>query len=126
MDYQITTITAAILSLWLIILSSRVITARRNTNDDKSKETLNRRMRGQANFIEYTPMMLMLLFLAEHASDANWWLMILAGIFVFARLCHGYAFAFMDHWAFGRIGGTFMTYFVLMSLALTNLWLVLV
>ena len=81
MDYPITTLSAAVLGLWLIVLSWRVITARQNNEKTGEKDILERRIRGQANLTEYAPMALILMFLAEHGGAATWWVAVLAGIF---------------------------------------------
>ena len=124
MDYQITTLSAAVLGLLLATLSWRVITARQASEKGNGEELLQRRIRGQANLTEYAPISLILIFLAEHGGAPTWWVAVLAALFVFARLIHGYAFGFMSFWGFGRIGGTAMTLGALILLGLTNLWLV--
>ena len=75
---MITSSYAAVLALFFILLSMRVIALRGNplfaflkTNID-DKRSLDRAIRGHANFAEYTPLMLVLMILAEQSGSAGW------------------------------------------------------
>lgn len=125
MSYPVTTLSAAILGLLLVILSVQVIRARSTSKvslGDGGDEGLIRRMRGQANFSEYAPMGLILMFLAEAAGSNHVALITCAGIFVLGRLMHGITFGFLEYWMIGRFGGTLLTFIGLVLLALLNLW----
>ena len=114
MTLPITTILAGGLGLWLVILSSRVIVARQPNPDNQDTENvLSRRIRGQANFVEYVPTALILFALLEFREFDSIFLAVLAALFAFARVIHGYAFAFTDHWRFGRFYGTAITFTVI-------------
>ena len=114
MALPITTLLAGILGVLLFVLSARVVRARQQASSiDNGEALIQRRMRGQANLIEYAPLTLILFALAELQGLPLWALGILAALFAFARIIHGVAFAFSDHWPFGRFYGTLITFSVL-------------
>ncbi len=114
MTLPITSILAGVLGLWLVVLSSRVIGGRQSNPDDQgADDVLSRRIRGQANFVEYVPTALLLFALLEFREFNSIFLAVLAALFAFARVIHGYAFAFTDHWRFGRFYGTAITFIVI-------------
>ncbi|MEM1144425.1 MAG: MAPEG family protein [Pseudomonadota bacterium] len=108
---MITGLYAAILALWLIVLSFRVIGLRGSPvvpffafgKDEEG--TLERAIRGHANLTEYAPMMLLLLFFLEETGASAALLHALGGTFVLGRLMHGFCFAFMKQSIPLRIGG---------------------
>lgn len=123
MIYPVTTLAAAILGLWLLTLSVRVIRGRQSAKvsmGDGGDRSLGRRIRAQANLSEYAPTGLILMFLAEAQGAPVWLVGIFAAIFVVGRLGHGYAMGFTDKWALGRVGGTMATLTGLGLLALLN------
>jgi len=128
MSLPITSICAAILGLWLIWLAARVIQMRGSENimmGDGGSDKFLRRSRAQGNLIEYAPMGLILLGLAEF-HVANYWLVLICGtVLVVGRLLHGYALSFTEHFTFGRICGMILTFSAIGVLALANLYLVL-
>ena len=71
---MITSFYASLISIWLIILSSRVIALRGNPmfkffkfeKDDEN--SMERAIRSHSNLIEYSPIFLILLYLAEISS----------------------------------------------------------
>ena len=126
--YPVTTTTAIILGLWLVVLSLRVIGARRSentSNGDGGNETLSRRIRAQGNLSEYAPLGLILLLLAEMQGANIGSTAVPASIFVVGRLLHGYAFSFTSSWGFGRVGGMLMTFGGLILLTIANIWVLL-
>lgn len=123
MAYPITTLSAVILGLWLVVLSVRVIRGRRDNKvslGDGGNDLLNRRIRAQGNLSEYAPISLVLIFLAESQGGPAWLVALLAAIFVTGRLLHGYALSFTENWGFGRLGGMMMTFSALFLLATVN------
>jgi len=121
----ITMLYAGALALVLLVLSFRVIQARGTTKvfmGDGGNELMIRRMRGQANFVEYVPMILVLLALLEYRAAAPWLLHALGATLLAARLLHGYAFAFASHFPPGRFLGALGTQLVLVVAGLLSLW----
>ena len=107
------TLSAIVLGLWLIILSVRVILARRGTKTslgDGDNTVLARRIRAQANLCEYAPFGLILILLAELQGVHPYLLEPTAIIFIIGRLLHGTAFSFTQSWALGRMGGMILTF----------------
>jgi uncharacterized membrane protein YecN with MAPEG domain len=87
-----TLITAGILALLLLFLSACVIAGRVKFKidlGDGGNETMRRRMRAQANFVEYVPMALILIMLVELGPIGPAWLPgALGATLVVARLWH--------------------------------------
>lgn len=85
---------AGFLALMLIYLSLIVVLKRRKTGivlffaDDKK---LAYTMRAQANFVEYTPIFLLLMFLLELSNVQEWMLHSLGIVFVLGRMAHAYS-----------------------------------
>lgn len=124
MSIPVTAITAGLLSLFLIVLSYRVIKIRRKNRislGDGDNVDLRRAMRGQANFVEYAPVGIMLLFIAELQSLWIVPLTILAAILLAGRLMHGYAFAFTAGNVFLRTRGMQLTFIAIGFLAVINI-----
>ena len=121
----ITMLYAGLLSLLLLVLSYRVIQARGATKvfiGDGGNELMIRRMRGQANFVEYVPMALILLALLENHGEPAWLLHALGATLLVARLVHGYAFAFSAHFPPGRFAGAVLTQGVILVGAALAIW----
>ena len=79
-------------------------------------EPLERRMRAQANFVEYTPFVLALIAVIELAGRGESWLAYVAGIYFIARIAHAFG---MDGGSLqiGRMIGIMVTFLVLLGLA---------
>ena len=130
MLFPITTLTAIILSTWLIVLAFRVIGMRRqfmnNEPDDEAKALMERKNRAQGNFTEYVPIALILLLLAESQAASAFITGLAALSLIIGRFLHGYAFSFTTHWMFGRFWGMIATFSSIGLLALTNLVLLFI
>lgn len=121
----ITMLYAGALAFVLLALSVRVIQARGATKvfiGDGGNELMIRRMRGQANFVEYVPLILVLLALLEYRGTAAWLLHAFGASLVVARVLHAYAFAFSAHFPPGRFLGTAVTQLVLVGTGALCLW----
>lgn len=106
---------AALLNVWLMIRVGAVRRANRITVGDGGNEALQRRMRAQANYIENTPIVLVLIAAIELAELGSWWLPIIAALYIAGRIAHALG---MDggKWATGRMIGTIIS-------MVTALWL---
>jgi uncharacterized membrane protein YecN with MAPEG domain len=71
-------------------------------------------VRGHANFAEYVPLALLLMAILELSRFSIYILHALGIILVIARLLHGYALSFTEHFQFGRVGGAALTLAVLL------------
>lgn len=123
MDITVTAVTAGLLALTLIVLSVSVIRLRGQIGvslGDGGNDALRRAIRGQANFVEYAPIGILLLLIAE-LQLANFYLLIVLGAaLLFGRLMHGYAFAFTSGNIPLRRGGMLLTFTAIVSLAVVN------
>ena len=126
-----TALYAALLTLWLVLLSMRVIALRGNpmfaflTLGYSQATTLDRASRAQGNLTEYAPMMLILLYLLETLGQSAWNLHALSSLNLQGRLMHGICFGFMTSSMPLRIGGTALTLFPMLGAALTLLSVVM-
>ena len=122
----ITAFYAALLALFFVFLSFRVIGWRRvkqvelGHGDDNQ---LLRRMRVHANFAEYVPFTLLLMAMAE-SMTAPRALIHLAGLILIAgRLIHAYGLSQTPHILRFRVWGMILTFFALSLAALLCLFL---
>ena len=89
----VTLLTAAVLVGVNGWLSNRIGSLRRLHKinvGDAGNEALLRRMRAQANFIEFAPLFLILLLGLEISAANRMGLAVIAAIFVVARIAHAY------------------------------------
>jgi uncharacterized membrane protein YecN with MAPEG domain len=107
---------AAVLNIWLSIRIGAVRRALSISVGDGGSESLQRRMRAQANFVENTPFVLALIAAIELAGTGSWWLSLVAAAYMIGRVLHGFG---MDggNWGWGRMVGTLVTMLVLLGLA---------
>jgi len=111
--------------LLLIVLSLRVSLVRRDARvalGDGENETLRRRIRAQGNFIEYAPIGLLLLALAEHMGLGSLFIHILGIVFLLARMAHAYGISQVDEPLMFRMAGTTATLIVIAILSLYCIW----
>jgi uncharacterized membrane protein YecN with MAPEG domain len=106
---------AAILNIWLGWRCGQVRTAEKILVGDGGNPRLIARMRAHANFIEYTPIVLILIAVIELADGSSPWLWIVGVLYVLARIAHALG---MDGPLKARMIGTIVT-----MLTLLGLWL---
>ncbi len=108
---------AAILNIWLMVRIGQVRTQEKIFVGDEDSEPLVRRMRAQANFVENAPFVLILIGLIELAGKGGFWLPYVAGLFILARIAHGFG---MDGagLAKGRMFGTIVSMLSLIGLGI--------
>lgn len=114
---------AALLNIWLGVRVGRVRTKEKVFVGDGGNEAVIRRMRAQANYIENTPFVLILIVLVELASGSTIWLWAAGGIYLVGRVAHAFG---MDGAMKARFAGTIVTMLTLLGLAiaaLALLWL---
>ena len=112
----VTPLYAALLALWFLVLSYRVIQLRGRHQvslGDADTPELRRAVRGHANFAEYVPLALLLLLVLELSRFSIYILHAIGIALLVARLLHGYAFAYTAHWKLGRLWGIALTFIVL-------------
>lgn len=126
MSLPVTSLFAAFSAVWLIVLSASVILRRRKASvglGAGGDVELERKIRAQANFTEYTPFALILSALAEVQGAHGGLLGAAAAIYLAGRVAHGYALAFTASAPLLRVAGVAATMNVLALLAGLNLWL---
>lgn len=113
---------AAAINIWLSVRIGQLRTRLKVSVGDGGDEALLRRMRAQANFIENTPIVLLLLAAIELARLDNVWLLYIGAAYSIGRVLHGLG---MDGGAFGvgRMIGTLVTMLTQLGLAI---WAVLI
>jgi uncharacterized protein len=117
----VTPLYAAILVAWFMVLTLRVLQERSKADvslGDGGNTTLQRAIRSHGNFAEYVPLALVLLLILELSRFSIYVLHALGIALVLARLLHGYALAFTTQFRFGRLGGSILTFAVLIIEAL--------
>ena len=85
------------------------------------EEALARAIRAQGNLIEYAPIFLILLFIAEYNGVHPHMLYMTATLFMISRFMHGVAFGFMKYSPFLRVGGTLLTFLCILILSIRNI-----
>ncbi|MGA9583271.1 MAG: MAPEG family protein [Allosphingosinicella sp.] len=110
---------AALLNIWLARRVGQMRVAHKVSIGDGGNEALIARMRAQANFIEYTPFVLILILLVELAVGSQLWLWVVGMVYILARIAHGFG---MDRPGGDKLKlrmiGTLVTALVLLGLAL--------
>jgi uncharacterized membrane protein YecN with MAPEG domain len=123
---KITLLFASLHVLLMLVLVVRVVNHRRAQKiglGDGGDKLLVRKMRVHANFVEYVPMMLLMLALLELSGLPAAWLWALGGTLLLARILHASGFSRHSGYSFGRFWGTLLTWIVLVMMAVCGLWL---
>lgn len=110
----------ALLNLWLAIRCARFRIRDRVLHGDAGHALLAKRMRAHANFVEYTPIVLILCGLVELATGASIWLWITALAYVVARVAHAIGMD-ADAPTAWRAGGALLTWAIMAGLAVAAL-----
>jgi uncharacterized membrane protein YecN with MAPEG domain len=93
-----TSVYAALLALLFLVLSIRVMSERRRSHvpfGEGTSETLKRRIRAQANFVEYAPITLILMALLELQGAGSFMLNVVGLLLLIGRVTHA--------WGIGRV-----------------------
>jgi uncharacterized membrane protein YecN with MAPEG domain len=107
---------AAVLNIWLGLRIAALRNALQVSVGDGGKESLQRRMRAQLNYVENTAFVLVLVAGIELAGRGGGWLAYVAAAYFVGRVLHGFG---MDggRWGWGRMVGTLVTMLVQLGLA---------
>jgi len=114
---------AALLGIWLVVLSLRVVALRGNpafnwfSFGNLGDVSLQRAIRGHGNLIEYAPIFLILIYFVEisgfSVTAIHWYGL----VFVLGRIMHGVCFGFLEKNMFLRVTGTVLTLFPILGLS---------
>ena len=118
MNLDITLSYSIILITFMLILAFRIIDLRgspvtkflHSENRVVDEDTLYRAVRGHGNLIEYAPLFLILMLIAELNGLASTYLHSSGIIFTLGRLMHGIVFSFMKPNMILRVGGMILTF----------------
>jgi hypothetical protein len=109
----ITFITTGILGFLYLIHTVRVISARSADGGPAlgagGSEAIERKIRTHANFAEYIPLLLFILFLLESHGIANKYLLVYASLLIIGRIIHAYGLLPVGGILWARIVGMIMT-----------------
>lgn len=122
---HITAIYASLLALLVLVLTARVAARRRATRigiGDGGDHELLKRIRVHANALEYVPLALILLLLAELGQTRAVFLHAFGASLVVGRILHALGLSKTSGVSFGRMAGTALTLLVIFGLAILLLW----
>lgn len=97
---------AALINLWLAARIVRIRLTQRIAHGDGGDTRLARRMRAHSNFVEYTPIILILIAAIEWTAGTSLWLALAGGAFILGRIAHPIG---MDGFLPARQFGTVVT-----------------
>ncbi|HWA51024.1 MAG TPA: MAPEG family protein [Dongiaceae bacterium] len=124
MTLSVTPIYATLFTLFFIFLSLRVAAMRRSARvslGDGGNAELTRRMRVHGNFIEYVPLTLILMALAELQGQPAWTIHLIGLSLALGRLAHAYGVSQQPQILKLRVLGMVLTITALTAGALANL-----
>jgi len=118
---MVTTLYTAILGLIYVALTFYVIKGRFKAKvslGDGKDAILSKRIRAHGNFIEYVPLALILLFLAETEGVSETLLHILGAALVIGRISHPIGLIAKEGTSFARASGVILTLLVIFITAI--------
>lgn len=121
MNVTITALYAGLLAILYLGLSINVILYRGRKQvslGDNADPELARQIRAHANFAEYTPLILLLLLIAELGGAAGWLLHLTGLALVAGRTLHAWCFVMTRRNMPLRVGGMMLTFSALVFGAL--------
>lgn len=118
---MITPLYAALLALLFLLLSYRTVRLRRKLRvaiGDGHKPELQRAMRVHANFAEYVPLALLLIYFFEQQTGSALWSHIFCAALFAGRALHAYGVSHAQEDFRFRVGGMFLTFSVIAGASL--------
>jgi uncharacterized protein len=116
---------AALMAMMFVVLSIRTIRQRRQLKinlGDAGNKDMQRAMRVHANFAEYVPLSLLMVYLVEQSGVYAWFVHALCFGLLVGRLSHAYGVSQQrENFAF-RVTGMSLTFAVLITCAVHLLW----
>jgi uncharacterized membrane protein YecN with MAPEG domain len=109
----------------LIVLSLRVSFVRRDARvpvGDGDNEVLLRRIRAHGNFVEFVPIALLLLALAEHTGMGSLFIHLFGIVLLVGRISHAYGISQTNEVFVFRMIGSLATLTVIAILSLYCIW----
>jgi len=81
---------AAVLNFWLALRVGKTRMAAKVLHGDGGNPLLLQRMRAQANFVENTPFVLILVAAIEMTAKGGTWLAVVGAVYLLARIAHAF------------------------------------
>jgi uncharacterized protein len=109
---MITPLYGAILGILFLVLSTRTLRLRRKLGiavGDSGNIEMLRAMRAHANFAEYTPLTLLMIFFVEQVHGQGLFIHLLASALVVGRCLHAFGISQVNESFRYRVGGMFFT-----------------
>jgi hypothetical protein len=122
---HITGLYVALATLLVLVLSIRVSLRRRSLRvslGDGDDKELKKRIRAQANAIEYLPLGLLLLLCLEWNQTVPAILHACGIVLIAARVAHGFGLSRSGGTSPARFAGTAVTWLVMLAMALLLIW----
>lgn len=113
---------AALLNIWLAVRCGNARLKGKVVHGDGGDAALQRHMRAQANYVEYTPFALLLILLLDLTEQDGWLLGLTALAYFVARISHALGMQ-ADHAAKTRQVGIIATFVLLLG---WSIWAALV
>jgi uncharacterized protein len=116
---------AALLAIMFVVLSIRTIRQRRQLKinlGDAGNKDMQRAMRVHANFAEYVPLSLLMIYLVEQSGVYVWFVHVLCMGLLVGRLSHAYGVSQQRENFTFRVTGMSLTFAVLITCAVHLLW----
>jgi uncharacterized membrane protein YecN with MAPEG domain len=116
---------AAIFAIFFVVLSIRTIRQRRSLKiglGDAGNKDMQRAMRVHANFAEYVPLCLLMIYLVEQSGVYAWFVHALCSGLLVGRLSHAYGVSQQRENFKFRVTGMSLTFAVLVTCAVHLLW----
>lgn len=118
---NITPLYAALLALLFVGLGVRTVSLRRKLGvavGHGDNPALHRAARAHANFAEYVPITLLMIFFVEINTGSTPWIHILCGLLVVGRLSHAYGVSQVEENYRYRVAGMALTFTAIICAAL--------
>ena len=115
----------ALAALLVVVLSARVVLGRRSLGvslGDGGQKELLKRIRAQANAIEYLPLALLLLISLEWNQTLPVILHAFGVVLILARVAHAWGLSVSGGTSPGRFIGTGVTWTAMVAMALLLIW----
>lgn len=113
----------ALLNLWLAFRVSGARMSSKVMVGDGDDPGLRGRMRAHANFVEYTPFVMILIALIEIVGGNKTWLWGIGIVYVIGRIAHAFGMDKQTMPNIPRAAGAMVTWAVLLGLAIWSIWL---
>lgn len=115
---------AGILAIWLMIRVGQVRQSQEVSVGDGGNDHVIRRMRAHANFVETTPIALMLIAAIELSGKGDPWLAFVAAAFLLGRVAHMFGME-PEGFGKGRLIGTMAALLTFLGLGVVAVLIVL-